>query len=202
MMEKITDNVYRIYFPDVHTCNSYFIKDKRILIDTGVLQIKDGFKNSLPVSPEDVSMVLFTHFHYDHVGCFDLFYSAPMLASQNAIDSLRDNPGGAIHDIETIQHLYEKKFTPKPFPKDKLGDIGFEIIDTPGHAEGSVCILYNDNKTKILFSGDLFFDKDMTVIGRTDLPTSDHKKIMISLRRMSGVKYDVLCPGHGDVSFL
>lgn len=200
MIQKITENIFRIYFPKIHTCNCYVIKDKRIVIDTGIMKISSALKKAVPFAPEDVSMVLFTHFHYDHIGSFDVFYSSNMYASQKAIDSLKENPGSTVFDTETIQHIYEKRFSPKPFPLGELVDLGFEIFETPGHAEGSACFLYDDHGTKILFSGDLFFDKDMNVVGRTDLPTSSKEKMIISLRKMSGIKYDILCPGHGSVT--
>lgn len=198
MIENITENIVRIHFP-VHTCNAYFIKDKRILIDTGILKIADSFQKSLPVAPEDVAIILFTHLHYDHIACFDVCYQARMFASSSAISSFKDHPGETVYDTETIQHLYEKDFNPEPFPENELKELGFEIIETPGHAEGSVCLLYDDHGIKVLFSGDLFFDPDMNVVGRTDLPSSDKKRMMISLRKMSGVKYDILCPGHGRI---
>ncbi len=202
MIEKITDNVSRIYFPDVHTCNCYFIHDKRIVIDCGVISVGDALKSLLPIAPEDVAMVLLTHLHYDHIGCFDVFYSSPFYASESAVSSLESNPGITVYDTETIQHIYQKKFKPKPFEIETLKDLGFEIFETPGHAEGSVCFLFDDNGTKILFPGDLFFDKDMNVVGRTDLPVSDKKKMEISLRRMSALSYDILCPGHGKITRL
>jgi hydroxyacylglutathione hydrolase len=198
MIENITENIIRIHFP-LHTCNAYFIKDKRILIDTGIMQVADSFKKSLPIAPEDVAMILFTHFHYDHVGCFDVCHKASMYASQSLITSFNDSPGETVYDTETIQHLYEKDFTPRPFPEEELKELGFEIIETPGHAKGSVCFVYDDHGTKVLFSGDLFFDPDMNTVGRTDLPTSDERQMKISLRKMSGITYDILCPGHGKI---
>ncbi|MFW6230802.1 MAG: MBL fold metallo-hydrolase [Nanoarchaeota archaeon] len=201
MIKQITENVFRISFP-VHTCNAYFIKDKNILIDTGVMRVKGQFEKALPVPPESIKVVLFTHLHYDHVGCFDLFYNASLFASEKAIRSMKEDIGAAVYDAETIKHLQEKEFSPASFPKEELADLGFEIIDAPGHAEGSVVMFYDDHGTKILFSGDLFFDPDKHFIGRTDLPTSDHKQMVVSLRKLAARKYDVLCPGHGNVTYL
>ncbi len=200
MIQNITDNVVRIYFNGIHTCNSYFIKDRRVLIDMGSLSVAKGLKRSLPVAPEDVSMVLITHMHYDHIGSFSIFPDAPFFASDTAIRSLQDNPNEAILDSETVQEIYTNDFNPRPFPESRLKDIGFTIYETPGHAKGSVCILYEDEDSKILFSGDLFFDPGMDTTGRTDLPTSDEAEMKVSLRRMSAMRYDILCPGHGKPS--
>ena len=199
MIENITENVVRIHFKGKHTCNSYFIKDKRILIDTGSLDVVDIFKKSLPIAAEDVSMVLLTHLHHDHIGIFSLFQDSPFYASKEAINSFQDSPSETVLNVEVVKLMYEKDFLPKEFNYSTLKDLGFTIYQTPGHAEGSVCILYEDVDNKILFSGDLFFDPEMNVVGRTDLPTSNENKLKISLRKMSGIKYDILCPGHGKV---
>ena len=199
MIEKVTDNIDRIYFPGVHTCNAYLIKDKKILVDTGVMSLHDAFSKNLSLFPEEIDRIFFTHLHYDHVGCFDLFYNAKLYASKDAIDSFHDDPGGSVYDVETIKHLQKKMFTLLAYPPE-LEEENFTIIETPGHAQGSVCILYNDNGTKIMFSGDLFFDTNFEVVGRTDLPTSSHEKLMVSLRKIQKYDYDILCPGHGGVT--
>ncbi len=71
---------------------------------------------------------------------------------------------------------------------------GFEIMRTPGHTPGSVC-LYSKTED-LLFSGDTLF---MCGWGRTDFPYGNQKELMQSLEmllhRLEG-KTDVL-PGHG-----
>ncbi len=66
----------------------------------------------------------------------------------------------------------------------------FQIIKTPGHTSGSVCILYKN----ILFSGDTLFNKEQ--IGRTDLPTSEPSKLQESLKKISYLDFKILAPGH------
>ncbi|MFP4117822.1 MAG: MBL fold metallo-hydrolase [Candidatus Woesearchaeota archaeon] len=199
MIQNVTDNIVRIFFDGFHSCNAYLIKDRRILIDTGSLSVMKGLKRSLPLAPEDISMVLFTHMHYDHVGAFSLFPDSHFYASEDAIAALHDDPHRSVLDIETVKEIYEKGFDPKPFPQEQLKDFGLTFYDTPGHAEGSVCIFYEAEDRKILFSGDLFFDTRMDVVGRTDLATSDEAKMKVSLRKMSALRYDILCPGHGKI---
>ncbi len=200
MLQRITDNVFRIHNKGINTCNAYYIKDKRILVDTGSPSAMGALKRSLPVAPEDVSMVLLTHLHYDHIGSFQIFRDVPFFTSRRSVELLHDRPEEAILDIETVKTVYEHGFSPEVFPESRLKDMGFTIYDTPGHAEGSVCILFEDEDEKILFSGDLFFDPSMDTVGRTDLPTSDEAALKVSLRKMSAVRYDILCPGHGETS--
>ncbi|HII30317.1 hypothetical protein COT48_06140 [Candidatus Woesearchaeota archaeon CG08_land_8_20_14_0_20_47_9] len=72
---------------------------------------------------------------------------------------------------------------------------GLEIINTPGHTAGSVCIWYK--KEGVLFSGDTIFRKG---IGRTDLPSSRPGLMKASLARVSKLPFKLLCPGHDYVS--
>ena len=71
-----------------------------------------------------------------------------------------------------------------------------QVIKTPGHTQGSVCLLCEDT----LFSGDTLF---AGTCGRTDLPGGDYQTILSSLRRLSSLEgdYQVL-PGHGRSSTL
>ena len=68
---------------------------------------------------------------------------------------------------------------------------GLEVISTPGHTKGSVCIYYP--KEKVLFSGDtLFFNG----FGRIDFPFSDPGKMEESLEIIGKIGYKILAPGH------
>jgi len=72
--------------------------------------------------------------------------------------------------------------------KKKIPEI--KIIKTPGHSEDSLCFLYND----ILFSGDTIFHEGGR--GRTDFPGGSEKEIFKSIKKLSKIKYEILCPGH------
>ncbi len=204
MITRVTETIIKISFPDIETCNAYFIEDKNILIDTGSIAVKRALPKFLPIAPEDVTFVFFTHLHYDHIGCFDLFPQATLLVSQAGINLLKKNPGEAIHDMETTLLANNGSFHPMSYEEamPRLKDMGFTIINTPGHTEGSVCILYKADGKEILFSGDTFFNSAMDVVGRTDLPTSNPRDLDISLRKLETISYDILCPGHGKITKL
>lgn len=75
----------------------------------------------------------------------------------------------------------------------RVGDIRLEVLHTPGHTEGSVCLLSADHG--ILFSGDTLFAGGW---GRVDLPGGDADAMADSLARLGGLN-DALrvVPGHG-----
>jgi glyoxylase-like metal-dependent hydrolase (beta-lactamase superfamily II) len=76
----------------------------------------------------------------------------------------------------------------------KIGNLTFQVIQTPGHSPGSVCIYWPDKKT--LFTGDVVFNQG---IGRTDLPGGDGQELKESIKRISLIDAEYLVSGHGDI---
>jgi hydroxyacylglutathione hydrolase len=72
-----------------------------------------------------------------------------------------------------------------------VGDISLEVIHTPGHSPGGIC-LYGDGQ---VFTGDTLF---VGAIGRTDLPGASHRQFMQSIReRLLSLPGDtIVWPGH------
>jgi len=78
----------------------------------------------------------------------------------------------------------------------RFGSIRLEVLHTPGHTEGSVCLLANDEG--LLFSGDTLFAGGW---GRVDLPGGSAGEMVQSLGRLAllGDPLRVL-PGHGPAT--
>lgn len=78
----------------------------------------------------------------------------------------------------------------------ELAGLTIQVMETPGHTPGSVCLLVED----ALFSGDTLFAGSR---GRTDLPGGDEQQIMASLARLAAIKkhYNVY-PGHSIATTL
>ena len=77
-----------------------------------------------------------------------------------------------------------------------LAGLSLQVLKTPGHTQGSICLLCEDT----LFSGDTLF---AGTCGRTDLPGGDYQTILSSLRRLSQLEGDYkVLPGHGRSSTL
>jgi len=79
----------------------------------------------------------------------------------------------------------------------KIGKIASNVIHTPGHTEGSICLYFPEQKT--LVAGDTLFAGS---IGRTDLPGGSYEKIMRSLHNQVLALPDdtQVVPGHGPVT--
>jgi glyoxylase-like metal-dependent hydrolase (beta-lactamase superfamily II) len=74
-----------------------------------------------------------------------------------------------------------------------VGSLRVAVVDTPGHTEGSVCLMADDEG--LLFSGDTLFAGGW---GRVDLPGGDAALMAESIARLAGLDDPVgVFPGHG-----
>jgi len=76
----------------------------------------------------------------------------------------------------------------------KIGDMNFQVIHSPGHSPGSLCLHWLDKKA--LFTGDVVFYNG---VGRTDIPGGNGKTLKESIKKISRFDLNYLLPGHGEV---
>ncbi|MBN2567092.1 MBL fold metallo-hydrolase [Candidatus Woesearchaeota archaeon] len=189
MITRVCDRVWKLSVDS----NIYFCDfGRKTLIDTGP-RAKRGLVQQFldKVVPFDaVELVLFTHLHYDHIGNFDLFPNAVFAASRTEIENWRKDPLGTVLDEDMAGKFREARLVPLEEAMGKVPEL--EVVPTPGHTTGSVCLWYG--KERVLFSGDTLFG---STTGRTDLPTSDPRQMQESMMRLVGYNHRILCPGHG-----
>jgi len=79
----------------------------------------------------------------------------------------------------------------------KAGALSAQVLHTPGHTEGSIC-LYFPAESKLI-AGDTLFAGS---IGRTDLPGGSYEKIIYSLhdRVLALPDETIVIPGHGPLT--
>ena len=133
--------------------------------------------------------ILLTHGHFDHVGAVrDLAAETGCRVWLNP-DDLSMPPkltAGPLYYTDT----YSEGDTISP------AGISFQVLSTPGHTPGSVCLIAED----FLFSGDTLFAGSC---GRTDLPGGSTRAIRESLRRLAAIPQDYsVHPGHGESTTL
>ncbi|MBR9690693.1 MBL fold metallo-hydrolase [Candidatus Woesearchaeota archaeon] len=186
MIKKVAENIWKVKADS----NVYFLDfKKKIIIDSGNRANRQQLVSFLTkiVDSKKIDVVIFTHLHYDHVGNADLFSNAVFYASKEAINSLEKDGGDAVLNDDIMWRLKEIDLVELPKKIE-----GLEVIKTPGHTKGSVCLYYD--KEKILFSGDTIFGQGIT--GRIDLPTSDVLKMKKTMIKLLDVPFNTLCPGH------
>ena len=76
----------------------------------------------------------------------------------------------------------------------RSGSLSFQVLHTPGHTEGSVCLY--ERSHRLLLAGDVLFAGSF---GRTDLPGGDEAAMVESLARLARDLRDEVrvLPGHG-----
>lgn len=101
--------------------------------------------------------------------------------------------------MQSQYNLFGIRATAESFPMEELGvrELGFrdlEVLHTPGHTPGSVCLYWPEEKT--LLSGDTLFRMGY---GRTDLPGGSMSQLIASLEQVLSLPADTkVYPGHGD----
>ncbi len=182
--------------PTANNANTYLINgSKRILIDPGHDHLFGNIKDHLSrlsLTPQDIDLVLLTHGHPDHVEAVRGFSNSHALiglheTELNFVKKLAPHYGTAlgVADFEPQILLQEGAL--------QVGNMQVQIIHTPGHSPGSVCIYWPQEKT--LITGDVIFYQG---IGRTDLPGGDGQRLKESINRLSNLEVEHLLPGHGE----
>lgn len=210
---KLTEGTYAIYEPyQFEEAISYLVlgKERGIIIDTGTgigdLKQVVSELTDLPVT------VVNTHSHFDHVGDNHQFEEIAIYGDASEINRLTEG----IDNASLQRHITDESLW-KPLPEGfepktwtippveptyllddgttiDLGERTIEVIYTPGHSPGSVCLL--DPENRILFTGDTFFPGPLYAHA-SDVNIDDY---MESIEKLTDRihEYDFLCSGHND----
>ena len=180
--------------------NTYIItdQDKTMIIDAG----DDAQFIISKLSKENLhpQFIISTHGHFDHnLAVYELIltYKAKFMINKNDEFLLKQMKYSAKYFTGNNSVLSPQKIDRNLKNNDniKVGNLKFNIIETPGHTPGSICLY--EKKSKVLFTGDLIF-KDGN-IGRYDFSYSDKKCIMNSIRKILILPDETtIYPGHGD----
>jgi glyoxylase-like metal-dependent hydrolase (beta-lactamase superfamily II) len=210
---KLTEDTYAIYEPfQFEEAISYLAIGtvKGVVIDTGTglgdLKTLVGELTDLPVS------VINTHTHWDHVGANSQFDDIscynhpectgkltkgvsneklrPSLIEDSIWKPLPDNIDPVTWSIPPVNptHVFEDGHV------FELGERTLEVLYTPGHSPGSICLL--DRRNRILFTGDTFFPEPLYAHPE-DVNIVDY---IASIQKMEALlgEYDYVCSGHND----
>ena len=185
--------IKHIYIPSVYT-NCYVLADEdsgaAAVIDPGD-DVTQALLRLCADNGWQLQAVYLTHGHFDHIG--------GVAALQRALPDLPVylHPGDAncAQPMKNTAALHGVRLW-REGDVAPLGGLRVEVLHTPGHTKGSVCLRCRD----ALFTGDTLFAGEC---GRTDLPGGDYGEMMASLKRLAELEGDYrVFPGHEGFSTL
>ncbi|HEV8490167.1 MAG TPA: MBL fold metallo-hydrolase [Candidatus Limnocylindrales bacterium] len=191
------DRLHRVVGPIA--TNVHVLADPRtkeaIAIDTATPCLA-WIADELAAREWTLRLIVSTHGHWDHIG-------------DNAAVAEHTGAAIAVHPLDrdrltNPQPIWAPFEIPPSVPAVELaeggeirfGQLRLSVLHTPGHTEGSVCLLAPDDG--LLLSGDTLFAGGW---GRVDLPGGDAAQMADSIARLAalGDAVDVL-PGHGPAT--
>jgi hydroxyacylglutathione hydrolase len=144
--------------------------------------------------------ILNTHGHYDHISAI-----ADVKKKWNVPFYLHSGDHKLLKSANLYRKIFEEDrvieipevdyfFVKNPL---QIGDFTIEVIETPGHTPGSVCLLVNGTA---LFTGDTIFKNH---VGRVDLPGGNKEQLCESIRKVVRLNPQLtVYPGHGSSALL
>jgi len=182
-------------------CNVYAILgDKITLVDTGIDPTCRSileYLRSLGLDPANIENVVLTHVHVDHIGGLPRLVrkfearvhvfeaEADLIENADERITLSAMSGGKLPPVHVDVRLQDHQLI-------TFGAHDFEVINTPGHTAGAICLY--DRANKILFSGDTVFPDGN--FGRVDFPTGDPEALIASLEALVALDVEIMLPGH------
>ena len=169
--------------------NCYLVDE--IIIDTGVGMDKNYLHLKIKESgldPDDISMIVNTHCHFDHAGGNYLFPKAKVAIHEKDAKYIENE-----NDPMTAGFMFGKSLERNDVNiKLKEGDkiANFEVLHTPGHTPGGISLWDGE----VLISGDTVFANGG--FGRLDIG-GNLEEMNDSFKKLQKLDVEYLLPGHG-----
>ncbi len=191
--------MYKAFTRGLLGSNTYLVYDEESL--DGMI-IDCGNPTCEPISAVHklglkIKYIILTHGHYDHAEFVEeyarLLPNAEVVAHEAEIAVMSDSEANVSRLFGTPRTYMRPNRTVKGGDKLMLGSTEYEVISTPGHTPGSIC-LYSASE-RVVFTGDTLFCRGY---GRTDFKHGSYADLIASLRRLSRLDGDVkVLSGHG-----
>jgi glyoxylase-like metal-dependent hydrolase (beta-lactamase superfamily II) len=208
-MDLIARGIYAI--DGLKMGRSYLVEDHDglLLIDTSSPSASQGILDaiaSIGRRPEDLRVIVATHYHYDHTG------NVAALVERS----------GAQFCVHADDVPYVEGRSPWMAPKGPFGRLaarmaprqvalkvertlrdgdllpyagGLQVIHAPGHTPGHIALYAKDRR--VLFTGDALMNS-LGLRLPMSMSTHDMDQAKASIRKLAALDFDTALPGHGS----
>ncbi len=186
---------------DNYPTNCYIIYDKEdnaVVIDPGY--DKERIISRIDENNLKVRYIILTHCHADHLGQLEeimKYTDADVIIHENDLDGLEDDEKSHFTKLNVDKPNIDKDkiITVKDKDLIQIGNILLEVIHTPGHTSGCMCLL--EKSTDSLFTGDTIF---ATCYGRVDLKSGSLEDMKNTIDMLFDRFEDIIIyPGHEKI---
>ena len=143
-----------------------------------------------------------THMHFDHcmgLGFISKIYGITPMCHKSDLPVYQSAPEMVQRwfRMDISESMVDVEPTISESSTLSLGNIGIQVLHTPGHTQGGVC--YYVPEARVVFTGDTLFNGS---IGRTDLPGGNYEQEISSIEnKLFTLPEDTkVMPGHGPES--
>ena len=180
--------------------NVYLVLDEKpILVDAGMMAGPTLKNIKKFIDPAKIELIVLTHCHHDHSGAAPALKEATgarLMLSEKEVGCIGDELASVAYLFGQQAPEYKVDETLKEGMVLDIGEWKLEVMETPGHSTGSLCLY--ERTEKVLFSGDTVFTDGN--IGRTDMFGGSTDELVRSIQRLTELDVKVMYPGHMDIT--
>ena len=180
--------------------NVYLVLDEKpILVDAGMMAGPTLKNIKKFIDPAKIELIVLTHCHHDHSGAAPALKEATgarLMLSEKEVGCIGDELASVAYLFGQQAPEYKVDETLKEGMVLDIGEWQLEVMETPGHSPGSLCLY--ERTEKVLFSGDTVFPDGN--IGRTDMFGGSTEELVSSIERLTELDVKIMYPGHMDIT--
>jgi len=144
-----------------------------------------GQLKRLGLQPSQIGYVAFSHLHYDHAGTANLFPKATWILSRHELSHALESPSpiSVVPGLFSAYKKAKKQFIDGDY--DVFGDGTVQMLSTPGHTPGHMCLLLRlAHSGNVILSGDLFHQRIGAERGWVATVNDDRAQTLASIARI------------------